>query len=275
MAEDIQGYLAGCCSGFLTCRLHFALLCPYTISNYFQFPCPPLFNTPPKNCCGSPQSKLHFGGKESSVFISRRVYRCYCRAYFCEVSASLACLGKESIKNRPEQLFRFVFLLPADSRQAWCRSEQEGLYCCLLQALFSALNKTSPVCFPLIHMLEYFLARRPGCQKRLTSIFLQTLLFQPHRSPAASAYHDSACVSEASPSAVAQLRWWGHRPSKCGTSCFAVICGLGAGILGLVTADVRKHNASKLFWWEICFTASLLIFTVIRNTSVCLGMGAG
>lgn len=142
MAEDTQGYLPGSCSSFLTCCLHFALLSPYTISNYFQFPCPPLFNTPPKNCYGSPQSELHFGGKEPSVFISRRLYRCYCGAFFCEVSASLACLEKESIKNQPEQLFRSVFLLPADSRQACCRSEWEGLYCCLLQVLFSALNKT-------------------------------------------------------------------------------------------------------------------------------------
>lgn len=58
-------------------------------------------------------------------------------------------------------------------------------------------------------------------------------------------------------------------------SCFAVICGLGAGIWGLVTTDVRKYNASKLFWWEIWFTASLLTFTVIRNSYMCLGMGVG
>lgn len=163
MAEDTQGYLAGYCSSFLARHLHFALLSPHTISNYFQFPCPPLFNTAPKNCWCSPEGKLPFGGKESSVCISRRVYRCYCRVYFCEVSASLACLQKESVKNRPEQLLRFVFLLPADSMPVCCRSEWEGLHCFLLQTLFFALNKTSLVCFPLIHMLERFLACRPGC----------------------------------------------------------------------------------------------------------------
>lgn len=53
-------------------------------------------------------------------------------------------------------------------------------------------------------MLEHFLARRPGCQKHLRSIFLQALFFQPHRSAAASVYRDSAFVSEASPSGTAR-----------------------------------------------------------------------
>ena len=110
MAEDIQGYLAACCSSFLTCHvLHFFSHMAWVI--IFSF-LALHYLTHYQGIAVAPLSERPFGGKASSVFISRRVYRCCCRVYFCEVSASLA-------------LFRFVFLLPADSRLVSCRSEQK------------------------------------------------------------------------------------------------------------------------------------------------------
>lgn len=68
--------------------------------------------------------------------------------------------------NWPEELFRFVSLSPADSTQLCCGSKLERWFCCLLQALFSWLNKISLVCFsPDPHAGAF-----PGSQTRLSNV---------------------------------------------------------------------------------------------------------